>query len=83
MLVFGLNTHHVLGLAPPPAKVLEPHRLPMKYLDDLKFPPQGVCAGRFHSVIWSRGEILTFGLNGGQLGHPKSMERTIVTPKPV
>lgn len=83
VLVFGLNTHHVLGLNPPPAKLLEPHRLPIKNTDDIKLSPQGVCAGRFHSVIWSHGEIWTFGLNAGQLGHPKSAEKTIVLPKAV
>ncbi|KAK3920688.1 Inhibitor of Bruton tyrosine kinase [Frankliniella fusca] len=83
ILVFGLNTHHVLGLSPPPDHVLEPHRLPMRYLEDLKDTPLGVCAGRFHSVIWSRKEILTFGLNAGQLGHPKSLEKTVIFPKPV
>lgn len=83
ILVFGLNTHHVLGLSPPPDNVLEPHRLPMRYLEDLKDTPLGVCAGRFHSVIWSRKEILTFGLNAGQLGHPNSLEKTVILPKSV
>lgn len=83
VLVFGLNTHHVLGVSPPPTHLLEPQRLSMKSIEDLKFPPLGVCAGRFHSVVWSRGEILTFGLNAGQLGHPKTIEKTIIVPKPV
>lgn len=83
ILVFGLNTHHVLGLNPPPANLLEPQRLSVKSIEDLKCPPLGVCAGRYHSVVWGRGEILTFGLNAGQLGHPKSAEKTIILPKPV
>ncbi|XP_034241662.1 inhibitor of Bruton tyrosine kinase [Thrips palmi] len=83
ILVFGLNTHHVLGLSPPPSHLLEPQRLSLKSIEDLKSPPLGVCAGRFHSVVWSRREILTFGLNAGQLGHPKSLEKTIIVPKPI
>lgn len=83
VLVFGLNEHHVLGLSPPPSHVLEPQRLSMKSIQDLKSPPLGVCAGRFHSVVWSRHEILTFGMNAGQLGHPKSTEKTIIVPKPI
>lgn len=83
VLVFGLNTHHVLGISPPPTHALEPQRLSMNFLESLKSPPLGVCAGRFHSVIWSNREILTFGLNAGQLGHAKSLEKTIIQPKPV
>ena len=28
----------------------------------------GVCAGRFHTVLYTRDCVFTFGLNAGQLG---------------
>ena len=28
----------------------------------------GICASRFHSVIYTKQELYTFGLNAGQLG---------------
>lgn len=28
----------------------------------------GVCARRYHSVIWAHEAVFTFGLNAGQLG---------------
>ena len=28
----------------------------------------GVCAGRFHTVLYTRNSVFTFGLNAGQLG---------------
>ncbi|XP_033126307.1 inhibitor of Bruton tyrosine kinase-like isoform X2 [Anneissia japonica] len=31
----------------------------------------GVAAGRFHTVLFSNDAVYTFGLNAGQLGHPK------------
>ena len=43
---------------------------------------QGVCAARYHSVFWSYNEILTCGLNAGQLGHLKG-EWAVATPKKV
>ncbi|XP_071955936.1 inhibitor of Bruton tyrosine kinase-like [Antedon mediterranea] len=31
----------------------------------------GVAAGRFHTVLYTNDAVYTFGLNAGQLGHPK------------
>ena len=28
----------------------------------------GVCVGRFHSVVWTSDSLFTVGLNAGQLG---------------
>ncbi|KAI4468430.1 btk-binding protein-related [Holotrichia oblita] len=72
----GLNTHHVLGINPPPSKQLTPKRLShFKQLFD------GVCAARYHSVAWGPKAIYTWGLHGGQLGHDQNTQKYIVTPK--
>nr|KAG5696780.1 hypothetical protein BaRGS_012803 [Batillaria attramentaria] len=34
-------------------------------------PVLGVCAGRFHTVVYTGDGIYTCGLNAGQIGHPK------------
>ncbi|XP_065342837.1 inhibitor of Bruton tyrosine kinase [Cloeon dipterum] len=78
----GSNEYHQLGLNgnPPPKHLLSPRCLGMKTLPIQKV--LGVCAGRFHSVIWSNKGIATCGLNAGQLGHPKlDREPTVMTPK--
>ncbi|CAN7986704.1 unnamed protein product [Ixodes hexagonus] len=69
VLTCGLNTHHQLGLLPPPPQVLSPRAISMKFLKDKK--ALGVCAARYHTVIYTEDAIYTFGLNAGQLGHPK------------
>ena len=28
----------------------------------------GICAGRFHTVLYTKDGVFTFGLNAGQLG---------------
>ncbi|GJQ66288.1 hypothetical protein Trydic_g4335 [Trypoxylus dichotomus] len=72
----GLNTHHVLGINPPPQKQLTPKRLShFKHLFD------GVCAARYHSVAWGPKAIYTWGLHGGQLGHDQSTQKYITIPK--
>lgn len=69
VLTCGLNTHHQLGLLPPPPQVLCPRAISMKFLKDKK--ALGVCAARYHTVIYTKDAVYTFGLNAGQLGHPK------------
>ncbi|XP_018574334.1 inhibitor of Bruton tyrosine kinase [Anoplophora glabripennis] len=77
----GLNTYRVLGIQPPPVKLLIPK--PIKhFISEAK----GVCSGRYHSVTWGSKSLYTWGLNGGQLGHKinnKTEEQYIVTPKKV
>uniref|UniRef100_A0A8C1LC62 Inhibitor of Bruton agammaglobulinemia tyrosine kinase n=1 Tax=Cyprinus carpio TaxID=7962 RepID=A0A8C1LC62_CYPCA len=62
---FGLNTHHQLGLAPPPASSQVPKQVTSKSLKGRSVI--GVAAGRFHTVLWTRDAVYTVGLNGGQL----------------
>lgn len=73
---FGLNTYHQLGHSPPPEKVLSPKQV--KTLKNV--PAVGICASKFHTVIWSKNQLYTCGLNGGQLGHLKG-DATIPAPK--
>lgn len=80
VLTCGLNTHHQLGLIPPPPQVLSPRAISMKFLKDKK--AVGVCAAKYHSVIYTEDGLYTFGLNAGQLGHPKG-ERLQTTPRQI
>ncbi|KAK7483280.1 hypothetical protein BaRGS_00025447 [Batillaria attramentaria] len=50
-------------------KTLIPLRLNLKILKGK--PVLGVCAGRFHTVVYTGDGIYTCGLNAGQIGHPK------------
>uniref|UniRef100_A0A8C2I533 Inhibitor of Bruton agammaglobulinemia tyrosine kinase n=1 Tax=Cyprinus carpio TaxID=7962 RepID=A0A8C2I533_CYPCA len=72
---FGLNTHHQLGLAPPPvtSKSLKGRSV------------IGVAAGRFHTVLWTRDAVYTVGLNGGQLGYllEPNGEKCVTVPRQV
>lgn len=36
---------------------------------------KGICAGRFHSVVYTDNAVFTCGLNAGQLGHPKGQDK--------
>ncbi|CAH0551472.1 unnamed protein product [Brassicogethes aeneus] len=74
----GLNTHHVLGIFPPPQELLVPRQI--KHLDGI----QGVCAQRYHSVAWSQNNLYTWGLNAGQLGHKlnnENGEKYVISPR--
>ncbi|GFR20075.1 inhibitor of Bruton tyrosine kinase, partial [Trichonephila clavata] len=76
----GLNTYHQLGHVPPPEKLLLPKPLSLKLLKGKSII--GICAARFHSVIYTKDSVYTFGLNAGQLGHPKG-DRTQINPRQV
>ncbi|XP_013776392.1 inhibitor of Bruton tyrosine kinase-like [Limulus polyphemus] len=76
----GLNTYHQLGVSPPPERVLSPRQLSLKFLKGKEIV--GVCAARFHSVLYTKDAVFTFGLNAGQLGHPKG-DRTQILPRQV
>ncbi|XP_041354992.1 inhibitor of Bruton tyrosine kinase-like isoform X2 [Gigantopelta aegis] len=66
----GLNDCHQLGQFPAPEKSLTPKQVNTKVLKGRKIV--GVCAGRFHTVLYTCDAVYTFGLNAGQLGHPKA-----------
>lgn len=76
----GLNTYHQLGHIPPSERSLMPKPLSLKFLKGKEII--GVCAARFHSVIYTKDCVYTFGLNAGQLGHPKG-DRTQINPRQV
>jgi inhibitor of Bruton tyrosine kinase len=82
VLSCGSNEHFQLGQSgnPPPKYLLYPRCLGMKNLPLKKV--LGICAGRFHSVLWSERGVATCGLNAGQLGHVnQNKEPMIMTPK--
>ncbi|KAJ8314789.1 hypothetical protein KUTeg_006939 [Tegillarca granosa] len=64
---FGLNDYYQLGHST--TKCLEPKQVNTKNMKGKSI--LGVCAGRFHTVIYTADSVYTFGLNAGQLGHPK------------
>ncbi|GIY10667.1 inhibitor of Bruton tyrosine kinase [Caerostris extrusa] len=76
----GLNVYHQLGHIPPPERLLAPKALSLKFLKGKAVI--GICAARFHSVIYTKDSVFTFGLNAGQLGHPKG-DRTQIHPRQV
>lgn len=54
VMSFGLNSYHQLGLSPPPKKVLSPK--PITALKEVKII--GIKAAKYHSVFWSRKEVI-------------------------
>ncbi|XP_051577482.1 inhibitor of Bruton tyrosine kinase isoform X2 [Myxocyprinus asiaticus] len=80
---FGINTHHQLGLAPPPASSPVPKQVTSKSLKGRSVI--GVAAGRFHTVLWTRDAVFTLGLNGGQLGYllEPNGEKCVTVPRQV
>ncbi|KAL3883749.1 hypothetical protein ACJMK2_029983 [Sinanodonta woodiana] len=65
----GLNDCHQLGQFPAPDKSLVPKQVYAKVFKGKSI--LGVCTGRFHTVIYTSDAVFTFGINAGQLGHPK------------
>ncbi|XP_066249133.1 inhibitor of Bruton tyrosine kinase [Euwallacea similis] len=76
----GLNKHRVLGIAPPPAELLVP-----KILKHLADNSSHVGTGNYHSLVWNKSGIYTWGLNAGQLGHQlvNPSDKYILTSKKV
>lgn len=72
----GLNTHHQLGIIPPPPKLVAPRRINLSK----NYTILGVAAGRFHSVFWNKTLIFVCGLHAGQLGLEFSDRLTIDDP---
>jgi len=60
----GRNHHHALGVIPPPLNSLQPVHVSL--LQDHHIV--GCAAGLYHTVVWSRNSLFTFGTNAGQLG---------------
>ncbi|XP_054155026.1 inhibitor of Bruton tyrosine kinase-like [Oppia nitens] len=83
----GNNMYHQLGQVPAPEKLLSPQIISMR---TLKLGAHykmgaiiGVGAGRYHSLFYTTGgELFTFGLNVGQIGHPRG-ERLQTVPHKV
>eukprot|EP00794_Sanderia_malayensis_P000400 gene400-1034_t len=69
---FGLNTYHQLGHHPAPTQCLIPKMITHKSLKGKI--SIGIAAARFHSAIFTKNELFTFGLNAGQLGHSHGNE---------
>ncbi|XP_050296908.1 inhibitor of Bruton tyrosine kinase [Anthonomus grandis grandis] len=77
----GLNKHRVLGIAPPPTELLVP-KIVKHFADKNSF----VATGNYHSMVWNKSGMFTWGLNAGQLGHQlinQSDDKYILTPKRV
>lgn len=58
----GQNEHYQLGISGKEATTLK--QVSIKCTDDL----EGICAGKYHSVFYTKTSIYVCGLNGGQLG---------------
>ncbi|XP_077287148.1 inhibitor of Bruton tyrosine kinase [Arctopsyche grandis] len=78
ILSCGLNDHHQLGQVPPPRSSLSPRPVKLRVSG-----VRGVYAARYHSVAFNPHVLYTWGLHGGQLGHTKDKEKTILAPKKV
>ncbi|XP_003738180.1 inhibitor of Bruton tyrosine kinase [Galendromus occidentalis] len=80
----GSNKYHQLGFSARPEKLLEPQLLnPKAFLLNILESIQGVGAGKYHSALYTERALYTWGLNAGQLGHPKYGERFTVLPRKV
>ncbi|XP_069705770.1 inhibitor of Bruton tyrosine kinase [Periplaneta americana] len=79
----GLNSYHQLGHSPPPPSLLSPRQLNPRSVFAAGESVLGICASRFHTVIWGSKAVLTCGLNAGHLGHAKGPNPTVISPKQV
>ncbi|ESO93242.1 hypothetical protein LOTGIDRAFT_82061, partial [Lottia gigantea] len=63
----GSNVNHQLGFTDPVLEVsFTPRMINQEVIKGYNI--MGICAGRYHSVVYSRDAVFTFGLNAGQLG---------------
>ena len=59
-----------LGQQPPPKQLTTPQAIPMG--SKSKIPPAlGIGAGKFHSLLWNKDGLYTWGLNAGQVSFVK------------
>ena len=72
MLACGQNERYQLGITPymKETKSLKP--VSVKAQEELV----GVCAGKYHSVFYTKQSLYVCGLNGGQLGLPSDKNNT-------
>ncbi|XP_014665632.1 PREDICTED: inhibitor of Bruton tyrosine kinase-like [Priapulus caudatus] len=77
----GLATAHSLSTTSPRSEEasFSPKMLGAKIMKTLCIV--GICAGRFHTVLWTAGSVFTFGVNAGQLGHARTSELIISQPR--
>ncbi|CAF0741171.1 unnamed protein product [Adineta steineri] len=74
----GLNNYHQLG-HPGITKLLVPTKVQFRQIKDRKITH--IACGRFHvALIVDDGQLFTFGLNAGHLGHPKTNDLYIQQP---
>lgn len=74
----GLNNYHQLG-HPGVPKLLVPTKIQFRQVKDRKITH--FACGRFHvALIVDDSQLYTYGINAGQLGHPKSNESYISQP---
>ncbi|CAH1408250.1 unnamed protein product [Nezara viridula] len=64
ILACGQNEHYQLGLSPYLKETATLKPVSIKCTEDL----EGICAGKYHSVFYTKTSIYVCGLNGGQLG---------------
>uniref|UniRef100_UPI00358FE317 inhibitor of Bruton tyrosine kinase isoform X3 n=1 Tax=Myxine glutinosa TaxID=7769 RepID=UPI00358FE317 len=69
VLAFGLNTYRQLGAPREIELSMWPRRVNCA---QVKTKVNGVAAGRYHTLLWTKEGVYTFGLNAGQLGHSKA-----------
>lgn len=74
----GLNNCHQLGHNPPPERQLSPK--PIKLFHQKGVNITGICAARYHTVVYAKDGVYSFGLNAGHLGHLKG-DRTEINPR--
>lgn len=66
VLACGQNDYHQLGVSPYVKECLSLKPVSIKQNHE---QITGICAGKYHSVLYGKTTIFTCGLNGGQLGH--------------
>lgn len=63
---------------PPPLEISTPQILREWHIKNPNVKVIGVAAATYHSVIWSKDEVFTFGLNAGQIGHPEDCKEMYI-----
>ncbi|XP_028412320.1 inhibitor of Bruton tyrosine kinase-like [Dendronephthya gigantea] len=80
LFTFGLNKYHQMGHHPPASQYLSPKQVQSKAFKGKEFI--GVAAGTFHTLVYTKNEVFSWGLNSGQLGHIKG-DKTKVNPQQI
>ncbi|XP_043231783.1 inhibitor of Bruton tyrosine kinase-like [Amphibalanus amphitrite] len=79
----GLNHACQLGHSPPPAQLTAPRLV--DWSRGRRDRITGVCASRYHTVLWNSEALYCVGLNGGQLGQHKdeNADKRFILPRKV